>query len=476
MLLKIKFFNFIGFFSLIFFSCSGGNNKTISSNQYENFPSYSIKADREFNPTEKKRISSFPLESTSYSYSNLKDAVDNSSYPSFMYTEELLNSFSYNYPKIKNESSLGIYLESATSPWDAKKKLVHIGVYGGREAEENKKENLPKNLIIAFDTSGSMSIGNSMELAKNSLHKFINGLNEIDSVGIIEYTDDAKIFLPPTNLKAKTKILNSIFQLRPTGGTNAWPGILLAYKLAKQMKTANHTTKILVISDGDFGGVNNEEFLSLVDNENRNGITISILGFGLNKSKNNLMELLASSKKGDSSYIDSLEEANKYLSLQTWATWKSIAKDINVEVTFNSDQVESFRLLGFEKYSLSKSKKIYDAGSGFSYTALYEITTTPSLQQNSDLIKIRLNYKTNKNKMEEVTETLKYNSISAWEASELFRFSAGIAGLGMLLNNSIYKGNVDYNMIIHLMQGSILYDPEGNRAELFDIVNRLKNL
>ena len=46
----------------------------------------------------------------------------------------------------------------------------------------------------------------------------------------------------------------------------------------------------------------------------------------------------------------------------------------------------------------------------------------------------------------------------------------------MILNNSTDKGNLDYNMVIHLLQSSISFDPEGARLELLTLVNKLKKL
>lgn len=457
---------------LILLSCSGANTrKTIFYK--DNAPTYDALLGQVFLATTKTNNSSFPLEVSTASYTNLKDSVENGNYPSNIYTEELLNSFSYNFERPTNGKKLGLQLETATSPWDEKRKLIQIGISSIREEKEEKLDSPNKNIIFAIDTSGSMSGQDRIELAKHSIKAFIKGLSPKDTVATIQYTDDAKIILPPTSMNARNRILDSISNLQANGGTNAWPGILLAYKLAREIKSNGDQTKIIIVTDGDFGGVNNDEFLALVEKENRVGISISILGFST--GSNDLMDTLVAKKKGDAFYINSFEDAKKSLNSGSWLIRNSLARDMTIDVKFNPEQVEKFRLIGFEKYNKSKTKLSYEAGKDYSYIALYEVYTYPDPKGN-ELASVRLIYKTEKGQTEEVKETLLYKENLIWNASDNFRFAAGVAGLGMILNNSREKGNVDFNMVIHLVQSSISYDPDRTKREFLNLVNKLKNL
>ncbi len=459
---------------VFFLSCSGYNTKTNFYKQ-ETTPSYETLSGKDFTSTKKASISYFPLDVSTTSYMNFKNSVENFNYPSNIYTEELLNYFSYNYPKPKEGKSMGLYLEAAISPWDDKRKLIHIGINSIAEEKKDKEGDASKNIVFAVDTSGSMGGIARMELAKNSIRTFIQGLNQRDNVATIEYTDDAKIVMPPTSMIAKARILDSISRLQASGGTNAWPGILLAFKLAREMKSDKDQTKVIIVTDGDFGGVNNDELLSLIQKENKAGITFSIFGFSTSGSVP-VMDLVNTTKINEAYYINSIEDTKKNLSKQSWLTWNSLAKDIAIEVKFNPDTVESFRLIGFEKYRTSNTKKSYEVSSSFSHTALYEVITFPGSQKSGELITAKLNYKTKAGKLEEVKETLIDSKISAWDASDNFRFAAGVAGLGMILNHSVYSGNLDFNMVIHLIQRTILYDPDNSRKEFLSLVNKLKKI
>lgn len=457
---------------LTLISCSGSNTR-ITNFYKDNAPTYEALPGHLFLSTKKTSNSFFPLEVSTFSYANFKESVENGDYPSNIYTEELLNSFSYNFEKPTNGKKLALHLESAISPWDEKRKLIQIGISSMGEEKEEKLDNPPKNIIFAIDTSGSMMGKQRMELAKSSIQAYIKSLSTKDTVSTIQYTNDAKIILPPTSMSSKHRILNSISNLRADGGTNAWPGILLAYKIAREIKTNGDITKVVIVTDGDFGGVNNEEFLALVEKENKVGISLSILGFSAGSV--DLMNTLVANKKGEAFYINSFQEAREGLESQRLLSGSILAKDMNIDVKFNPEQVETYRLIGFEKYNRSKTKFSYGAGKDYTYIALYEIYTYQQIKQN-ELVSVRLTYKTDKGQTEEVKETLLYKEKSIWNASDNFRFAAGVAGLGMILNNSGEKGNVDFNMVIHLIQSATSYDPNGTRLEFLNLVNKVKRL
>jgi len=64
----------------------------------------------------------------------------------------------------------------------------------------------------------------------------------------------------------------------------------------------------------------------------------------------------------------------------------------------------------------------------------------------------------------------------AGEESPDFRFAAPVAGFGMLLRDSPYKGNAEYAGIINMAQGAIGPDAWGFRKEFVDLAQRAKSL
>jgi Ca-activated chloride channel homolog len=62
------------------------------------------------------------------------------------------------------------------------------------------------------------------------------------------------------------------------------------------------------------------------------------------------------------------------------------------------------------------------------------------------------------------------------ETSENFRFSAAVAGFGMLLRDSQHKGSSSYAMVGNLASGALGGDPHGYRRELLGMIATAKKL
>ena len=57
-----------------------------------------------------------------------------------------------------------------------------------------------------------------------------------------------------------------------------------------------------------------------------------------------------------------------------------------------------------------------------------------------------------------------------------FSFAAGVAAFGMLLRDSEYKGNADFDMAYELVGQGLDNDPHGYRAEFQELINEAKKL
>ena len=78
-----------------------------------------------------------------------------------------------------------------------------------------------------------------------------------------------------------------------------------------------------------------------------------MLGFGTGNIKDNKMETLADRGNGNYAYIDSLNEARKVLVEEMGATLITVAKDVKLQMEFNSDVVSEYRLIGYENRALA---------------------------------------------------------------------------------------------------------------------------
>jgi Ca-activated chloride channel homolog len=193
-----------------------------------------------------------------------------------------------------------------------------------------------------------------------------------------------------------------------------------------------------------------------------------------------------------------LSEAKKVLVSEFGGTLFTIAKDVKLQVEFNPDLVQGYRLIGYENRMLNKEdfnndkKDAGDLGSGHTVTALYEIipvgvksgflNQVDTLKYQSaerfsvsafgnEIMTLKMRYKqpndsTSKLMVVPVLDEQKPLQLT----SSNFRFAAAVAEFGMLLRNSAFQQQSSYKEVISMAGNAIGFDKEGYRKEFLKLV------
>ena len=451
-------------------------------------------------------LSTFGIDVDTASYSNIRRFISQGMLPpkDAVRLEELINYFTYDYPQPKGDRPFSINTEVAAAPWNSKHKLVHIGLQG---KSISTKDLPPNNLVFLIDVSGSMNSPDKLPLVKASLKYLVSELRAKDRVTIVVYAGAAGLVLPPTPGNQKDKILEAIEQLNAGGSTAGGEGIKLAYKMARENFLKSGNNRVILASDGDFNvGISSDaELVRLIEEKREQGVFLSVLGFGTGNLQDAKMEQLANKGNGNYAYIDSLMEAKKVLVSQMGGTLFTIAKDVKIQVEFNPAKVQAYRLIGYENRLLQAQdfnddkKDAGELGAGHSVTALYEIIPVgvesdvklpevdelkyqqnavdrPSAQSD-ELMLVKLRYKNpNETTSQLISQPIVDRTVPLKNASKNFRFSAAVAAFGMLLRDSEYKGNANFDEVLRLANQSKGEDKEGYRAEFIRLVENSKQL
>ena len=99
-----------------------------------------------------------------------------------------------------------------------------------------------------------------------------------------------------------------------------------------------------------------------------------------------LMEQLADQGDGFYAYVDTLDEADRLFVDGLTGTLVTVAKDARIQVQFDPETVQSWRLIGFENRAMADedfrddSVDAGEIGAGHTVTALYEIKPTDATQ------------------------------------------------------------------------------------------------
>jgi Ca-activated chloride channel homolog len=446
----------------------------------------------------KNPLSTFSIDVDAASYSNVRRFINNGQRPpkDAVRIEELINYFDYDYDQPTNEDPFAIHTEISSAPWNAAHKLVSIGLQGKSIPTEKLP---PSNLVFLIDVSGSMDEPNKLPLLKSSFKMLVEQLRPQDHIAIVVYAGAAGLVLKPTAGSEKRKILAALDQLQAGGSTAGGAGIKLAYEVAKEHFKEGGNNRIILATDGDFniGESSNASMEQLIEEKRKDGVFLTVLGYGMGNYKDSKMETLADKGNGNYAYIDNITEARKVLVNEFGGTLFTIAKDVKLQIEFNPTKVKAYRLIGYENRMLKNEdfnndkKDAGDLGSGHTVTALYEIipvgtnseffkvddlkyqksTIDPKAKDSKELMTIKFRYKNpNDNNSKLIVHALIDSDISPAKTSDNFRWSASVAAFGMLLRDSEYIKNFNYDAVVQMAQNSKGEDREGYRIEFINMV------
>lgn len=520
--MKTKIFITALFFQLCIMSChnSGGTLNSIEQayapapepsviyedkeemaegERQQNTEEYDIIRENEFLDASQNPLSTFSIDVDNASYSNIRRFLDYEMPPiDAVRIEEMINYFSYDYPSPKGPHPFSLTTEVATAPWNQEHLLVHIGMQGKKLDLDNLQAS---NFVFLIDCSGSMSDANKLPLLKKSLRILLDQLGEQDRVAVVAYAGAAGLVLPSTPATEKRKILNALNKLDAGGSTAGGQGIQLAYEVAKENLIPGGNNRVILATDGDFnvGVSSSADLVRLIEEKRKDDIYLTICGLGMGNYKDGRMEQISNAGNGNYFYIDDIREAEKVFGREMRANMFTIAKDVKMQVEFNPATVKAYRLIGYENRRLANedfaddTKDAGELGAGHTVTALYEIIPQGSERQvrtaaklkyqqtslsdkalsSQDLLTLKLRYKPLDSEKSILLEEVIANETQQFEiASQNFQFSAAVAGFGLLLRESRFKGDITYERVASIARESLGQDPDGDRAEFVQLVRK----
>ncbi|MBS1664487.1 MAG: VWA domain-containing protein [Bacteroidetes bacterium] len=478
----------------------GGKGKMEEDKRAEfNREEYANIIENRFLRVRQEPLSTFSIDVDAASYSNVRRYIQQGALPpaGAVRIEEMINYFDYRYPQPTGTDPFSVNTELSACPWNPQHRLVLIGLQG----KEHEAAELPAaNLVFLIDVSGSMDEPNKLPLVKTSLKLLTEQLREKDHVAIVVYAGNAGLVLPSTSGSEKRKIKEAIDNLEAGGSTAGGQGLELAYKVARQNLVKGGNNRIVLATDGDFnvGASSEDELVRMIEKERETGVFLSVLGFGMGNYQDNKMQQLADKGNGNHSYIDNINEARKVLVKEFGSTLFTIAKDVKIQVEFNPEKVQAYRLIGYENRALAAEdfnddkKDAGELGSGHRVTALYEIipagikdeftTGVDSLKYQTrgsvaagsasdEWMTVKLRYKEpDGNQSRLLAKTVNGTESSLEGSSANFRFAAAVAEFGLLLRNSDFKEKSSWQQVLSLARGAKEADNDGYRSEFIGLV------
>ena len=448
-------------------------------------------------------LSTFSVDVDTASYANMRRFLFRGQLPSkdSIRVEELINYFGYDYDVAFNKHPVGIKVDQSVSPWNKDRKLVRVALKADSPSNLTQAK---KNLVFLLDVSGSMNDPKKLPLLKESIQLLVRKLKPEDTVAIVVYAGAAGVVLDGTQAKDKLKIFKALNNLSAGGSTNGGAGIIAAYKIAKQNFIKGGVNRVILATDGDFnvGASSQSAMLDMIEDKAKGDIFLTVVGLGMGNYQDAMLEKISNRGNGNYAYIDSLQEANKLFNVDLEKNLTTVAKDVKVQIEFNPNKVQAYRLIGYENRML-KAKDFNDdkkdageMGAGHTVTALYEIvlpgekldnpkvdklkyqTNTKAKKDNNDeLLTVKVRYKKPSEGVSTKFDIALLDGKSKFESMDTeFRFATAVASFGMKLRNDKLVKDLRYRDIETMAKESKGNDQYGFRAELIEMIDLARQI
>jgi len=171
---------------------------------------------------------------------------------------------------------------------------------------ESAHDNLPLNLCLVLDCSGSMK-GKPLETVKQAAISILEQLQPGDFISLIAFNHEAKTIVPCQSVANIAKITQRIDKLVANGGTAIDLGMKLGIKeiSRRQRNTVSH---LCLLSDGENEHGDDQCCLKFAKLAAEYKITINTLGFGEHWNQD-VLEKISDLANGSLSYIEEPKQA-----------------------------------------------------------------------------------------------------------------------------------------------------------------------
>lgn len=438
--------------------------------------------DNPFISTSEENVSTFSIDADGAAYGYMRKMLSYGRIPtpSSVRIEEYLNYFTFDYDDPEGEHSVAINSETGPCPWNEAHMLMRLGLKG-KPMELNASP--AANFVFMVDVSGSMDSNDKLGLLKSCLTTLVDNLRPTDRVSIITYSSKVEKLIESTPASEAQKIRKAIGKLNARGSTAGGEAMKMAYEEALENFIEGGNNRVIMGTDGDFnvGVTSTDALLEMVQDYADKGIYLTVCGFGTGNLNDSMMETISNKGNGTYQFIDSELEMMKVFVHEN-SKFYSVANDVKVQVTFDPEKVDSYRLIGYENRVMSNEdfenddKDAGEIGAGQTITALYEIIPATESYVDQTLAVFDVRYKKELGEASLLlTENVHDLKAPTSDRKEL-SFAAGVAAFGMTLRDSEYKGTADFGMAASLVEEGLGYDPHGYRAEFLELIRTAEEI
>lgn len=304
--------------------------------------------------------------------------------PDSVRAEEWINSFDYRYPQPSRDDSFGITTDVFAHPLYSDYHMVRLGFQAPHVVDEK-----PLNVTLVLDASGSMADGSRVDIAREAAEAIRGSLSSRDRMAVVHFSSDVISNLTVEHTVPDDRdVRRSIERLTPGASTNVQAGLNEGVRLADiaRRQRPNAHNYIILMSDGVANVDATDPFAileSAYDREQGNPLRLITIGVGISNYNDVLLEQLAQYGNGWYRYLNDVDHARATFDHDNWlAISTPFADQTRAQVEWNSDVVESWRMVGYENRVTSDRsftqdrKEFAEIPSGAATTVFFEVRLT----------------------------------------------------------------------------------------------------
>ena len=301
--------------------------------------------------------------------------------PDSVRAEEWVNSFDYGYAGPGDDDSFAITSDVVEHPLNRDWHLARVALQA-----PDLRDDVPLNVTLVLDASGSMSTGNRVAIAREAAEAIRQSLGSRDRIAVIHFTDDViDSYTVEHSSPDDEDVIRSINRLAPHFSTNVQAGLNLGVMLADEARRERPEAYnyIILLSDGVANVDATDPFVileSAADTDSSNPLRLITIGVGIENYNDVLLEQLAQHGNGWYRYLDNSDQARETFSREHWLALSTpFADQARAQVTWDPAVVKAWRIVGYENritpdHTFTQNRREFaELPSGTATTVLYEL-------------------------------------------------------------------------------------------------------
>ena len=301
--------------------------------------------------------------------------------PDSVRAEEWVNSFDYGYAGPTEDHSFAITSDVVEHPLNRDWHLARVALQA-----PDLRDDVPLNVTLVLDASGSMSTGNRVAIAREAAEAIRQSLGSRDRIAVVHFTTDVlDVYTVEHSSPDDEDVIRSINRLAPHFSTNVQAGLNLGVMLADEARRERPEAYnyIILLSDGVANVDATDPFVileSAPDSDSSNPLRLITIGVGIENYNDVLLEQLAQHGNGWYRYLDDTAQARETFSRERWLALSTpFADQARAQVTWDPAVVKAWRLVGYENritpdHTFTQNRREFaELPSGTATTVLYEL-------------------------------------------------------------------------------------------------------